>query len=101
MGVKVVTKFGDFLDGLEKKCLLQAPFCGLEDCEDEIKELSKKDSDLEPNAHQWEPRVCAFLSTSLPRWRTAPSASSQGAPGSHCFTPCLDVATRIYSVLCQ
>jgi len=48
--VKVVTKFDDFLDGLEKKCLLQAPFCGLEDCEDEIKELSKKDSDLEPNA---------------------------------------------------
>merc|ERR1712013_797800 len=48
--VKVVTTFDDFLDGLEKKCLLQAPFCGLEDCEDEIKELSKKDSDLEPNA---------------------------------------------------
>eukprot|EP00091_Calanus_sinicus_P009126 TRINITY_DN21523_c0_g1_i1.p1 TRINITY_DN21523_c0_g1~~TRINITY_DN21523_c0_g1_i1.p1 ORF type:complete len:142 (-),score=52.80 TRINITY_DN21523_c0_g1_i1:41-466(-) len=48
--VKVVTKFEDFLDGLENKCLLQAPFCGLEDCEDQIKELSKRDSDLEPNA---------------------------------------------------
>ena len=48
--VKVVTKFDDFLEGLENKCLLQAPFSGVEDCEDQIKELSKKDSDLEPDA---------------------------------------------------
>merc|ERR1712106_1115764 len=48
--VKVVTKFEDFLAGLENKCLLQAPFCGVEECEDQIKELSKKDSDLEPGA---------------------------------------------------
>jgi len=48
--VKVVTEFDDFLDGLENKCLLQAPFCGKEDCEDLIKDLSKKDSDLEPGA---------------------------------------------------
>jgi len=48
--IKVVTEFDDFLDGLEKKCLLQAPFCGDKDCEDVIKDLSKKDSDLEPNA---------------------------------------------------
>jgi len=46
----VVTKFEDFLSNLEKKCMLQAPFCGLEDCEDEIKELSKKDENLEPGA---------------------------------------------------
>merc|ERR1712034_54087 len=48
--VKVVTEFEDFLEGLENKCLLQAPFCGVEDCEDLIKELSKKDTDLEPGA---------------------------------------------------
>merc|ERR1719402_1004816 len=48
--VKVVTKFDDFLAGLENKALLQAPFCGIEECEDQIKELSKKDSDLEPGA---------------------------------------------------
>ena len=28
----------------------QAPFCGEEPCEDEIKDMSKKDSDLEPGA---------------------------------------------------
>jgi len=48
--VKVVTKFEDFLSGLDEKCLLQAPFCGAEDCEDTIKDLSKKDADLEPGA---------------------------------------------------
>ena len=48
--LKVVTKFDDFLSNLERKCLLQAPFCGLEDCGDEIKELSKKDENLEPGA---------------------------------------------------
>jgi len=48
--VKVVTNFDDFLQGLDNKCLLQAPFCGAEECEDVIKELSKKDADLEPNA---------------------------------------------------
>jgi len=29
---------------------VKAPFCGDEPCEDEIKELSKKDADLEPGA---------------------------------------------------
>ena len=48
--LKVVTKFDDFLSNLENKCLLQAPFCGVEECEDEIKELSKKDENLEPGA---------------------------------------------------
>ena len=48
--VKVVTNFDDFLQGLDNKCLLQAPFCGAEECEDVIKEMSKKDADLEPNA---------------------------------------------------
>lgn len=48
--VKVVTKFEDFLSHLENKCLLQSPFCGEEACEDEIKELSKRDESLEPGA---------------------------------------------------
>ena len=48
--VKVVTNFDDFLHHLENKCLLQSPFCGAEECEDEIKELSKKDESLEPGA---------------------------------------------------
>ncbi len=30
--------------------LLQAPFCGVESCEDEIKELSKKEADQEAGA---------------------------------------------------
>jgi len=48
--LRVVVSFDDFLKGLDEKCLLQAPFCGDEACEDEIKELSKKDADLEPGA---------------------------------------------------
>jgi len=48
--LKVVTKFDDFLAGLENKCLLQAPFCGIPDCEDQIKELSKGDVELNPGA---------------------------------------------------
>ena len=45
--IKVVTEFDDFLDGLEKKCLLQAPFCGDKEFEEVIKDPSKKDSNLE------------------------------------------------------
>jgi len=48
--LKVVTTFDEFLAGLEAKCLLQAPFCGIPDCEDEIKELSKGDVELNPGA---------------------------------------------------
>jgi len=48
--IKVVKNFDDFLLHLENKCLLQVPFCGAEDCEDEIKEMSKKDESLEPGA---------------------------------------------------
>ena len=35
---------------LEKRCQLLAPFCGLKDCKDEIKELSKRDENLKPVA---------------------------------------------------
>ena len=48
--IKVVKNFDEFLLHLENKCLLQVPFCGVEECEDEIKELSKKDESLEPGA---------------------------------------------------
>ena len=48
--LRVVTTFEAFLAGLEEKCLLQAPFCGVPACEDQIKELSKGDSELNPGA---------------------------------------------------
>jgi len=48
--LKVVTQWEDFLTHLENKCLLQVPFCGVEACEDEIKDMSKKDESLEPGA---------------------------------------------------
>jgi len=48
--LRVVENMPDFLKGLDEKCLLQAPFCGDEPCEDMIKDLSKKDADLEPGA---------------------------------------------------
>eukprot|EP00088_Acartia_fossae_P055980 TRINITY_DN6511_c0_g1_i1.p1 TRINITY_DN6511_c0_g1~~TRINITY_DN6511_c0_g1_i1.p1 ORF type:complete len:104 (+),score=36.53 TRINITY_DN6511_c0_g1_i1:2-313(+) len=48
--IRVVYNFDDFLKGLDEKCMLQTPFCGEESCEDQIKELSKKDADLEPGA---------------------------------------------------
>ena len=48
--LRVVTDFPAFLKGLDEKCLLQAPFCGEVACEEEIKELSKGDAELNPNA---------------------------------------------------
>jgi len=48
--IRVVDNFDAFLKGLDDSCLLQSPFCGEESCEDEIKERSKKDADLEPGA---------------------------------------------------
>jgi len=48
--IRVVTDFPAFLKGLDEKCLLQAPFCGEVACEEEIKELSKGDAELNPNA---------------------------------------------------
>jgi prolyl-tRNA synthetase family I len=38
--VKQVEKWSDFINHLNEKCLLMAPFCGVPDCEDEIKKLS-------------------------------------------------------------
>jgi len=46
----VATKWEEFLQALDKKCLIQAPFCGDEKCEDEIKDGSKRDENLEPGA---------------------------------------------------
>lgn len=46
----VVKKWDDFVKALDKSKIIQAPFCGVEECEDEIKEMSKADGDLEPGA---------------------------------------------------
>lgn len=54
---------------VDEKCLLQAPLCGEEPCEDEIKEMSKKDADLEPGAPSWAPSLCVSRSRSQPRSR--------------------------------
>ena len=40
--VNQVDDFDKFLEGLENKNLLLAPFCGDEDCEDQIKTQSKR-----------------------------------------------------------
>lgn len=48
--LSVVTEWKDFLAALDKNHLIQAPFCGDIDCEDQIKEMSKADADLEPGA---------------------------------------------------
>ncbi|KAL1481757.1 hypothetical protein MTO96_034234 [Rhipicephalus appendiculatus] len=48
---QAVTKSWDvFLQKLEQKCVIMAPFCGDMDCEDEIKKNSAKDAEAEPGA---------------------------------------------------
>ncbi len=41
-GICRVTDWGDFVDNLERKKLLLAPFCGAVACEEDIKKDSKK-----------------------------------------------------------
>merc|ERR1711994_531762 len=48
--LSVVEKWDDFVNALDKSHIIQAPFCGIEDCEDEIKDLSKADVEVEPGA---------------------------------------------------
>merc|ERR1719369_764964 len=40
----------EVVDALDQSKLFMAPFCGAEDCEDEIKELSKADVEVEEGA---------------------------------------------------
>ncbi|KRX87919.1 Bifunctional glutamate/proline--tRNA ligase [Trichinella pseudospiralis] len=47
---KVVEKWNDFCGHLEKKCLVMAPFCGAEVCEDLIKKDSARDESADPTA---------------------------------------------------
>ncbi|KRY30896.1 Bifunctional glutamate/proline--tRNA ligase [Trichinella spiralis] len=47
---KVVEKWNDFCDHLEKRCLVMAPFCGAEVCEDLIKKDSTRDESTDPTA---------------------------------------------------
>merc|ERR1719222_351541 len=48
--LSVVESWDDFVKALEKGHLIQAPFCGVEDCEDTIKDMSKADIEVEPGA---------------------------------------------------
>ena len=48
--VTVSDDWPGFLASLEKGNLIQAPFCGDEACEDEIKDLSKANVEVEPGA---------------------------------------------------
>lgn len=42
--------WSEFVGALDKSKIIMAPFCGIEDCEDEIKEMSKADVEVEPGA---------------------------------------------------
>ena len=86
--LKVVTNFDDFLSNLEEKCMLQAPFCGIEDCEDQIKELSKRDESLEPGA----PSMGA-KSLCIPF-----SQPAQIQDGDKCIRPGCDVKPQFYTM---
>jgi len=48
--VVVAHGWKDVVNALDKSKLFMAPFCGAEDCEDEIKELSKADVEVEEGA---------------------------------------------------
>ena len=67
---------------------MQAPFCGDEKCEDEIKELSKKDADLEAGA----PSMGA-KSLCIPFNQPA-----QLAEDSRCVRPSCDKKPQFYTL---
>ena len=46
----IVEEWKDFCSALEKGNLIQAPFCGIESCEDSIKDDSKADVEVEEGA---------------------------------------------------
>ena len=46
----VADSWNDFAAALDKSKIIQAPFCGNEDCEDKIKDKSKADVEVEPGA---------------------------------------------------
>ena len=48
--LSIVEKWEDFVQALDKSHLIQAPFCGKEDCEDDIKDLSKANVEVEEGA---------------------------------------------------
>merc|ERR1719361_683728 len=48
--LSVVEKWDDFVKALDKSHIIQAPFCGIEECEDEIKDLSKANVEVEEGA---------------------------------------------------
>ena len=48
--LSVVEKWDDFVKALDNSHIIQAPFCGQEECEDKIKDLSKADVEVEPGA---------------------------------------------------
>ena len=45
-----VKKWDDFVAALDKSKIIMAPFCGAEECEDVIKDMSKADVEVEPGA---------------------------------------------------
>jgi bifunctional glutamyl/prolyl-tRNA synthetase len=47
--IVVTDDWSEFCSKLEKKCLIQAPFCGVEECEDKIKKDSASE-EVEPGA---------------------------------------------------
>merc|ERR1711881_553546 len=46
----VADSWKDFVSALDKSKIIQAPFCGNEDCEDKIKDMSKANVEVEPGA---------------------------------------------------
>merc|ERR1712083_242629 len=48
--LSVVESWDGFVTALEKGHGIQAPFCGIEECEDTIKDMSKADIEVEPGA---------------------------------------------------
>ncbi len=48
--ISLAENWTDFMSALEGGNLILAPYCGLPACEEEIKDLSKADADVEPGA---------------------------------------------------
>jgi len=86
--LSVTTSFAEFQDMLERKKIIQAPFCGEIECEENVKRDSARDEGLEPGA----PSMGA-KSLCIPFEQPAPLED-----GQTCFHPDCDKPAKYYTL---
>merc|ERR550517_130238 len=92
--LSVVEKWDAFLSALDNKHIIMAPFCGDEDCEDKIKDLSKAGSKWRRVHPPWVPNPSASPSSSLRVWPRARAAYTRTATARQSSTHSLAEVTE-------